>query len=354
MTLSQEWIISSSIMNWDWEKLQQKRQRHFSREGGQRPDFGDFQEKLNKLKNIRFPAGKYLIPVIALLIWLLTGLYIVEPGQVGVVQRFGALYKQTELGAGLQWHWPRPIEKVNIVDVQRIRTHQIGFSIVNEAKRVHRYEALMLTADKNIAHFEIIVHYRVDDPINYLFKVREPDNLILKTAAESALRSIVGTMDIESSIVAEGLAMVAMRTQGLLQMLLDEYNSGIFVTDVRTERGDAPEEVRDAFHDVVRAMEDKERLIYRSEEYRENIVPRARGGREERILTAQGEIRRFSQILNEYRMAKDVTRQRIYLEKMSNILPGVDKVIIDKGAADTLLLIPGGGSINLGEQIVGR
>ncbi len=341
-------------MNWDWEKLQKKRQRHFSGQDGQGPDLGDFQEKFNQLKNIKLPAGKYIIPVLAFLIWMLTGLYIVEPGQVGVVQRFGAMHQQTELGAGLKWHWPRPIENVNIVDVQRIRTHQIGFSIVNDSKRIHRHEALMLTADKNIAHFEIIVHYRVDDPVNYLFHVREPDNLILKTAAESALRSIVGTMDIESSIVAEGLAMVAMRTQDLLQMLLDEYNSGIFVTDVRTERGDAPQEVRDAFHDVVRAMEDKERLIYRSEEYRENILPRARGGREERILTAQGEIRRFSQILNEYQVAKDITRQRMYLEKMSEILPGVNKVILDKGVADTLLLLPGGGSINLGEQITGR
>ncbi len=341
-------------MNWDWEKLQQKRQRHFSGQGGQGPDFGNFQEKINQLKNIRLPAGKYIIPVVALIIWLLTGLYIVEPGHMGVVQRFGAMHYQTELGAGLKWHWPRPIEKVTVVDVQRIRTHQIGFNVVNDSKRVIRNEALMLTGDKNIAHFEIIVHYRVDDPINYLFNVREPDNLILKTAAESSLRSIVGTMDIESAIVAEGLAMVAMRTQDLLQRLLDEYGSGLFVTDVRTERGDAPQEVRDAFHDVVRAMEDKERLIYRSEEYRENIVPRARGGREQRILTAQGEIRRFSQILSEYQMAKDVTRQRMYLEKMSDILPGVNKVIIDKGAAETLLLLPGGGSVNLGEQIVGR
>lgn len=288
------------------------------------------------------------------MIWMLTGLYIVEPGQVGVVQRFGAVHHETELGAGLKWHWPRPIEKVNIVDVQGIRTHQIGFALVNDSKRINRDEALMLTGDKNIAHFEIIVHYRVSEPIDYLFNVREPDHLILKTAAETSLRSIVGTMDIETSIVAEGLAMVAMRTQNLLQMLLDDYGSGLFVTDVRTERGDAPQEVRDAFHDVVRAMEDKERLIYRSEEYWEDIVPRARGGREERILTAQGEIRRFSQILNEYELATDITRQRMYLEKMSEILPGVNKVIVDKGAADTLLLLPGGNSINLGEQIVGR
>ena len=342
-------------MNWDWEKLQQKRQRHFPGGGGQNGhDFGNFQEKINQLKKFKFPAGKYIIPVLVLLIWMLTGLYIIEPGKVGVVQRFGAIHYQTELGAGLKWHWPRPIEKVNVVDVQQIRTHQIGFSIVNGTKRVNHNEALMLTGDKNIAHFEIIVHYRVAEPTDYLFNVREPDTLILKTAAESALRSIVGTMDIESAIVAEGLAMVSMRTQALLQMLLDEYGSGLFVTDVRTERGDAPQEVRDAFHDVVRAMEDRERLIYRSEEYREDILPRARGGREQRILTAQGEIRRFSQILNEYEMAEDVTRQRMYLEKMSEVLPGVNKVIIDKGAAETLLLLPGGSSVNLEGQIVGR
>ncbi|WP_045216935.1 FtsH protease activity modulator HflK [Desulfonatronovibrio magnus] len=341
-------------MNWDWDKLQQKRQRHFPGSGGQGGqggnEFGEFQEKLSQLKKIKFPGGKYIIPVLALIIWMLSGLYIVEPGQVGVVQRFGAFHEQTALGSGLQWHWPRPIEKVTVVDTQRIRTHQIGFSLVNGSKRVNRNEALMLTGDKNIAHFEIIVHYRVSEPADYLFNVREPDTMILRTASETALRSIVGTMDIETAIVAEGLAMVAMRTQALLQMLLDDYGSGLFVTDVRTERGDAPQEVRDAFHDVVRAMEDKERLIYRSQEYREDIVPRARGGREERILTAQGEIRRFSQILNEYRLAQDVTRQRMYLEKMAEILPGVEKVIIDKGAADNVFLLPGGGSLNIGAQ----
>ncbi len=342
-------------MNWDWEKLQKKRQRSFPGSAGQGGnDFGDFHEKLSQLKKINLPGGKYVLIILILIIWMLTGLYIVNPGQVGIVQRFGAFHDQTELGAGLQWHWPRPIEKVTVVDVQRIRTHQIGFNLVNGNKRINRHEALMLTGDKNIAHFEIIVHYRVSEPADYLFNVREPDNLILKTAAESALRSIVGTMDIETAIVAEGLAMVASRTHVLLQMLLDEYGSGLFVTDVRTERGDAPQEVRDAFHDVVRAMEDKERLIYRSQEYREDIVPRARGGREERILTAQGEIRRFSQILNEYRLAKDVTRQRMYLEKMAEILPGVEKVIVDKGAADNIFLLPGGGSMSIGEHAIRR
>ncbi|WP_051617144.1 FtsH protease activity modulator HflK [Desulfonatronovibrio hydrogenovorans] len=343
-------------MNWDWEKLQQKRQRHQTGggPGSQGPDFGDLQDKLNYLKKFKIPGGKFIFIGLAFIIWMLSGLYIVEPGQVGVVQRFGAMTHQTELGAGLQWHWPRPIERATVVDVQRIRTHYIGFNLVNGNKRINRNEALMLTGDKNIAHFEIIVHYRVTEPAEYLFNVREPDNLILKTAAESALRSIVGTMDIETAIVAEGLAMVAQRTQTLLQQLLDDYGSGLFVTDVRTERGDAPQEVRDAFHDVVRAMEDKERLIYRSEQYREDIVPRARGGREERILTAQGEIRRFSQILNEYQLAKDVTRQRMYLEKMADILPGVNKVIVDKGAADSLLLLPGGQSLNLGEYKVTR
>jgi len=335
-------------MNWDWEKLQQRKwQRQFGwkpGEGGpKKPEFPKLKELLDKWGGAKLVV---LLLILAFAGWMLSGFYIVEPGQVGVVQRFGEKIQRTDMGAGLQWHWPAPIEKATKVDTQQIRSFEIGFVRIEGRKRVDRDEALMLTRDKNIAHFEVIVHYQVEEPAQYLFEVNDPE-MVIKTAAESALRSAVGTLDIDRAIVAEGLSRIAHRTQDLLQVLLDDYKTGIRVVSVRTERGDAPQEVREAFHDVVRAMEDKERLIHRAEEYRENVLPRARGERAQRVLQSQGEVKRFGQLLVEYQKAQGVTRQRLYLETIGEILPGVKKIILDKDAADTVFLLPEGGTVSL-------
>jgi len=338
-------------MNWDWDKLQQRRQRQFgsgpgSGGGPKGPDFTKLNEALGQLKNIRIPGGiVFILIFLALIGWLLSGLYIVEPGQVGVEQRFGKKVHVTQMGAGLQWHWPVPIGRSTTVDTQKIRSFEIGFTRVEDRKRVNRDEALMLTKDQNIAHIEVIVHYQVSEPTKYLFNIQDPE-MVIKTASESALRSAVGTLEIDRAIVAEGLSRIAGDTQELLQKLLNDYQSGLRVVNVRTERGDAPQEVREAFHDVVRAMEDKVRLVHRAEEYREDIIPRARGERAQRILEAQGEVKRFGQLLVEYQKAKGVTRQRLYLETIGDVLPGVEKVILDKDSAETVLLFPDGGSLS--------
>jgi len=349
--------VKEGNMNWDWEKLQQRnRQRKSGWEPGSGgggptpPDFTKIKEALNKWGDSRLIL---IILVIIMVGWLLTGFFRVEPGQVGVVQRFGAVVHVTEMGAGLNWHWPRPVGQATKVDTQQIRSFEIGFTRVEGRKRVNRDEALMLTKDKNIVHFEIIVHYQVQNPEEYLFEIENPEEVI-KTTTESALRSAVGTLEIDRAIVAEGLSRIANNTQDLLQDLLDDYNSGLRVVNVRTERGDAPQEVRQAFHDVVRAMEDKERLIHRAEEYREDIIPRARGARAQRILEAQGEVKRFGQLLVEYRKAKGVTRQRLYLETIGDILPGVNKIIMDKDAAERVMLFPDGKGVRFETIEAGR
>ncbi len=337
-------------MSWDWDRLQKQRSQQGGGKGlGNRPpELDELKRMLSRFSQHKFSLVGAAIALIALL-WLASGFYIVSPGQVGLEQRFGALEKQTSMGAGLQWHWPWPIEQASVVDVQKVRSFELGFRRpVGDAKQVVRDEALMLTKDKNMAHLEIIIHYRVQEPSKYLFEARYPEEWILETSAESSIRSVVGTHEIDEVIVAEGLARVADRTLELLQELLNDYNSGLSVTDVRIERGDAPVEVRDSFHDVVRAMEDKERLIYKAEEYREDIVPRARGERERRILTALGDIQRFSQHLEEYRKAEEVTRLRLYLETMGGeVLPKVNKMIIDEDATDTILTLPEGGKLDL-------
>ncbi len=335
-------------MSWDWEKLQQRqKQRQFGWDPGgggpKKPDLTKFKEFFDK-----WGSGKILglLLAVIVIVWLLSGLYTVQPGEVGVVQRFGAKVEQTEMGAGLNWHWPAPIEKATKVDTQRVRSFEIGFSRVQGTKHVDRDEALMLTRDKNIAHFELIIHYQVQDPSAFLFQVRDPHDII-KTTAESALRSTVGTFDIEEAIVAEGLDRIGSQTGSMLQELMNDYRTGLRVVNVRTERGDAPQEVREAFHDVVRALEDKERLIHKAEEYREDLIPRARGQRAQRVLQAQGEVKRFGQLLAEYQQAKGVTRQRLYLETIGQVLPEVEKVILDEKAADTMLMMPRGSGISL-------
>jgi len=210
------------------------------------------------------------------------------------------------------------------------------------------YEALMLTEDENMVDIHVIVYYRVKDASQYLFKVKEVEQT-LKTATEAALRGIVGRNTIDYTML-EGRPEVASDTKELLQRLMDDYQSGLLITEVKLQEVDAPEEVRDAFQDVVRAREDKERVIREAEGYAADIVPRARGEKEQtilaaeaykeqRIIRAQGDAEKFLKVLEEYLKAKDVTRQRLYLETMETILPGIEKIIIDKDAAGKIWLL---------------
>lgn len=330
-----------------------------NRPGGPGPpiDWEASLRKLGKRWSARSPKTArlwYLIPIaIVLAIWLLSGVYQVGPGERGVVRMFGARVLG-EAGPGLHYHIPWPIQQVDVVNVEAVRTAEIGFTTIGprgvQEPREVLAEALMLTGDENVVNIHAIVQYRVRNAGDYVFNVVGPDDA-LKSAAEVALRGIVGRNTIDYVLV-EARTAVENQTQEFLQTLMDSYDSGILVLRVTLQEVDAPLEVREAFQDVVRAREDRERLEREAEGYAADIVPRARGEKakqvqeaaaykEQRVLRAQGDAERFLAVLIEYRKAPDVTRQRLYLETVEAILPGIEKIIIDpQGAGNILPFLP--------------
>lgn len=295
----------------------------------------------------RVGKGRLLLIVLAvvIVIWLLSGIYIVRPGEQGVVRQFGKEIGKTS--PGLHYHLPRPIQRVNKVNLAEIRTLYVGFQQVSPGRYMDvPSEALMLTADENIVDIHLIVQYRVTDASQYLFKVKNVEDA-LKAAGEISLRGIVGQNPIDY-VMVEARADVEDRIMKFLQDLMDSYESGVLVTKVSLQEVDAPQQVRDAFHDVVRAREDRERLIREAEGYTADVVPKARGEKQkvilaaeaykqQRIIRAQGDAAKFLKVLEEYQKAKDVTRRRLYLETMEAILPGIEKVIIDSQIGGNLL-----------------
>ncbi|MBI4322048.1 MAG: FtsH protease activity modulator HflK [Chloroflexi bacterium] len=310
--------------------------------------------------------GIYLVLGVVVLLWVASGMYVVQPSEQGVVRTFGKHTATTS--PGINYRLPWPFQQVDVVDVQRIRRAEIGFRSAREAQgsagqRILE-EALMLTKDENIVEMGLLVQYRVSDAAAYVFKVQDPDS-VLATTAEVALRSAVGQMPIDDAIT-ERRADVQENTRLFMEILLNAYGSGIQITTVRLQAADAPDQVRDAFHEVVRAREDRERLVNESQAYREDILPRARGEarkiieaatafREERIRLARGDSERFLSILKEYQLAPGVTRERIHLEALENVLSKVDKVVINEGVRNSILpLLPlrGGGRVDQPERTI--
>ena len=293
---------------------------------------------------------KWIIPAVVLL-WFLSGIYIVRPDEQGVVRMFGKAVRVTQPGP--HYHLPSPIEKVDKVKVKKVRRIEIGFRTVSPGPPA-RYafvpeESLMLTGDEQIIDAQIIVQYQVRDPEKFLFNVRglERPQGALMDAAEVALRQVVGQRPIDDVLIYEKLQ-VEIDIRELLQRIIDNYSSGIKVIEVKLQTVRPPKEVAAAFSDVVSAKEDKDRFVKEAEGYREDILPKARGKAEaiiraaeaykaERVKRAQGDADRFLTVLKEYRNAKDVTRKRLYLETMERILPGIRKFVIDPDAGGSLL-----------------
>lgn len=318
-------------------------------QGGRRPD-SEFEATVGDALRRIGGAGwlTWALPVLALLVWLASGIYQVQPSEEGVVRTFGAHTNTT--GPGINYHLPWPVQQVDVVDVQNIRRTEIGFRSAGgpegqEGRRVLE-EALMLTRDENIVEVGLLVQYRVSDSADFVFNVQNPDGVLASTA-EVALRSAVGQMPIDD-VITERRADVQENTRLFMEQLLETYQSGILVTDVRLQVADAPDQVRDAFHEVVRAREDRERLINEAQAYREDVLPRARGEarqiteaatafREERIRRARGDSDRFVAILTEYQQAPDVTRERLHLEALEKVLGSVDKVILDGNSQNGVL-----------------
>jgi modulator of FtsH protease HflK len=292
-----------------------------------------------------------LLPVVIVVggaLYLASGIYMVTPGYLGVVRTFGKETARAE--PGLNYRFPYPFQQVNIVSTEEIRRIEVGF---RGTRRVPE-ESLMLTGDENIVEAQMVVQYRVADPSKYLFRIRDAETALL-AATEVALRSTVGGMTIDQVMIEER-ARVQENTREFVQRLMDSYESGLSITEVRLQAADPPDAVRDAFHDVVRAREDRERLINVARGYQADLLPRARGQaqqqifaaeayKQERVLRAQGQAARFLSVLAEYEQAKDVTRQRLYLETVERILPGIDKVVLDEEAGQRMMpvLSLGGG-----------
>ncbi|MGQ3684181.1 MAG: FtsH protease activity modulator HflK [Candidatus Loosdrechtia sp.] len=288
----------------------------------------------------------FLAVIIA--VWLVFGIYTVGPGEVGVVRLFGREVTQTS--SGLRYRLPWPIQSVSIVDVSTIRSAEIGYRTVRAGKRSVPNEALMLTGDENIVEINLFVQYLVKDPSQFLFRARDPEE-ILKTAAEISLRGVVGQHPIDYTMT-EGRADVELAVHSTLQQLLDRYETGLLVREARLLVVDPPQQVIDAFHEVVRALEDRERLVQEARAYEADIVPRARGEaarmlasaeayRERRTLEAAGDVAEFSQVFKEYDKARNVTRERLYLEMIDRTLSGLNMMVIDEElGGQTLPLLP--------------
>lgn len=383
-------------MNWDWDKLQEKRQR----QGGQQPPrnnrgdepqgpggpggpggpngpggpgkaggpmgpgFPQMGDAFKQFKQMKFPAVRIIVLVVVLG-WLASGVFIVDPEEMGVVTRFGAFDRIVEPGP--HYHIPYPIESVSTPKVRHVQRVEIGFRTLRGAAgqsqvRPVPEEAAMLTGDENIVNVQFIVQYRIDDPKAFLFNadLQIPQTSgsdiyseTVKNAAEAAMREVIGRSLIDSALT-DGKTRIQIQAQIILQDILDSYTTGIKVDTVQLQDVYPPSEVSAAFKDVASAREDRSRSINEAEAYRNEILPRTSGEVAEVLNKAEaykrsvvekatGESRRFMSVLAEYNKAKDVTKKRMYIETMEEILssPGMEKILIEKGAGSGVLpLLP--------------
>ncbi|MEK9671719.1 MAG: FtsH protease activity modulator HflK [Rhodospirillaceae bacterium] len=287
--------------------------------------------------------GIVLMAVAAGLVWGLTGFYRIQPGEQGVELLFGEFVKRT--GPGLNYWPPEPVGEVIKVNVENTNTINIGFRGPGNVGRGTgardvALESLMLTGDQNIADIDFIVQWRIKNAADYLFNIRDSEGTI-KVAAESAMREIVGQTTLEDAIT-KNRAGVEQRTRQLLQKILDDYGAGIAVAELKMQKADPPKEVIDAFNDVQRARQDQERSVNEAVAYRNDVVPKAKGEAEkliaeataykERVIKdAQGEAERFLSVYSAYLTNTDITKRRLYLERMQEILSKTDKIILDEG-----------------------
>ena len=291
-----------------------------------------------------------IIVGVMLAVWLASGAYTVGPDQRGIVLRFGKHVATTD--PGFHWHWPYPLEAVlrpKVTEVQRV---EIGFRSIDPGPPA-RYadvasESLMLTGDENIIDIDLVVQYRIADPAKYLFNVRHLADTV-KSASEAALREVIGRRHIDEALTV-GKLEIQEETKALLQTILNTYDAGLQIIAVQLQEVQPPKQVIDAFKDVASAREDKARFINEAEGYRSAIIPEVRGRvemilreaeayREEKIRRAQGETQRFLQVLGEYQAAKEITRKRLLLETLEEVLPQMDKIILEDRAGTTVLPI---------------
>jgi membrane protease subunit HflK len=290
--------------------------------------------------------GLGLIGAVAIGLWLLAGFYIVNQGERGVELKFGK--KNEVTGPGLHWHLPWPIERVEKVNVDQVSTISIGRR-GDKGSGGGIDSGFMLTEDENIVVVEFTVQYKIKDASDYLFNVRNPNSTIVQ-AMESASREVVGKSQLDF-IITEGQLDVSDKTQKLLQEILDRYKSGIQIVKVQMQKVSPPDEVKAAFDDATKAREDGARIIKEAEAYSNDIIPRARGAASRLIQEAQGykasvtaraegDARRFAAIVGEYVKYPGVTRDRMYIETMEQVLSNTTKILIDQKGSSNVLYLP--------------
>ena len=321
------------------------------RRGPTPPDIDEIIKNIQNKINKFLPGGKkgtgpiIFALIILVVIWVASGLYRVLPDEQGVVLRFGKFVNTTQ--PGLNYHFPYPIENVLTPKVTKVNRMDIGFRSERDTGFTSGgvadvpEESLMLTGDENIVNIDFSVFWVIKDAGKFLFKIQDPEGTV-KAAAETAMREVIARSNIQP-ILTEGRSVIETDTEDIIQKILDEYNSGIQITQVQTQKADPPDQVIDAFRDVQAARADMERSKNEAEAYANDVIPRARGEaakilqaaeayKKEVVAKAEGEASRFLAIFNEYKNAKQVTQERMYLETMEKVLADIDKVIIEKNA----------------------
>jgi membrane protease subunit HflK len=317
-------------MPMDWDEFKSKKQG-----GGMGPP----QIKLPEFRMPNMKLTGVLFVVIATALWLLSGIYTVGPDEQGIVLRYGALNRVTS--SGLNYHIPFPIERVYTPKVTEVKRIELGFRTIDPGPPA-RYsdkpnESRMLTGDENMVDLDVIVQYRISDAAKYLFNVRNSQTTV-GHAAEAAIRQVVGSKPIDEALTT-GKGVIQQQTLSEIQKILNLYDSGLTVVAVQLQDVTPPKEVIQSFKDVASAREDKNRLINEAQGYRNQIIPEARGNlaqilrraeayRETKIRQARGDANRFLATVREYKKAPEITRKRLYLEMMKEVMPTVDKFIL--------------------------
>ena len=300
------------------------------------------RQKLDEL----FPGGEsprliVLALGVLLALWFSTGIYKIEPEEQGVILRFGAFHRTSD--PGLNYHLPRPFERVIKVPVTTIERLEVGMRSGgvgrNASPRKVPEESLMLTGDENIVDIDFEVQWKVRDPAKFLFNLRDPE-MTVRNVAESAMREVIGRTPIASALT-EGRSSIESQARQIIQQVMDNYDGGIEIVRLQMREVQPPSAVLDAFRDVQTSRADRERARNEAETYRNDIIPRARGEAEkiiqdaeayqqEVVARAEGEAGRFTSVYEKYKISKDVTRRRLYLETMEAVLKGMNKMVIDK------------------------
>jgi len=290
-------------------------------------------------------GGAGLLVLLFAGIWLASGFYIVVEGQRGVVLHFGKFYAETQ--SGLRWRLPWPIQSHEIVNLQQVRTIEVGYR--NNVRTKVLKESLMLTDDENIVDLQFAVQFTVSAAQDYVFNVRRPDETAMQIA-ETAMREVIGKSRMDA-ILYETQVDIANRAHKLMQDIHERYGTGIVVSTVTIQNAQPPEQVQAAFDDAVKAGQDRERQKNEGQSYANDVIPRARGAssrlkeeadgyRQRVIATAEGDASRFRQVLTEYAKAPAVTRERIYIETMQQVLASTSKIMMDYRGQGNLLYLP--------------